>query len=164
MGMPAEWAVSSSKKYPDSTDSRILVALKIQKLTKLYTQCLMLQCSQLWSLTDRYHYGWYTPTCEEHAEAADEESQKTSDGSRDAPRALSAPVAPEKLSHSCRITVVGVEHDGLLLLARQWSTCTEIGWVQSDAAQVSHSHAPSLSTYTAIMCRRVIGLYGRCGI
>ena len=38
-------------------------------------------------------------------------------------------------SDGCHIAVVGIEHDGLLLVVRYWPTCTEVGYVRGLAAK-----------------------------
>ena len=48
--------------------------------------------------------------------------------SNSSPRAVAgSPLAPR----DCVVRVVGVEHDGLVLVARTWPDCTEVGYTES---------------------------------
>jgi hypothetical protein len=116
----------------------------------------MLRLDKAWSLRELPEC--HRPTCDEHCRAPGDASDgdTATDGAASGTAALPAgaggregdgytrsnkpcgvtreiSLPPEQ--GGCRIAVVGVEHDGLLLLARYWPRCTEVGYVRGVSAE-----------------------------
>ena len=108
----------------------------------------MLRFDKVWSVADLD----CEPTCDLHVEGeppltqrTDEEDQRPLGVTREfcpSAAAGAAPAAPAPeggdAAGSVRVAVVGVEHDGLLLVARYWPGCTEVGYMRAKASAAFH--------------------------
>ena len=108
----------------------------------------MLRFDKAWSVADDVSC---EPSCDLHLAAVGELPLPLSAGQDEGERSLgltrecrpdaaaaAAAATAQEGDELARVAVVGVEHDGLLLVARYWPGCTEVGYVRAMAATAFH--------------------------